>query len=123
MVSLIWMVRDHNAAQLLGFIPDFVDAADDRPVAQQFNERYAHGGGWRPLQGFKLDGHALVYPGTEETEEEPAWPDERYLPLAYTVHPLTDEMIVVYECALVMVVRPDGAVPEGEAGWQVARLD
>lgn len=123
MISTTWLVRDQNAAQLLGYIPAFIDADDDRPVAEQINERYAHGGGWRPLSGFHLDGHVLVYPGTEETEDEPAWPDERYLPIAYMVHPLTDEMVVVYERALVVIVKPDGVTPEGEAGWQVARLD
>jgi hypothetical protein len=48
----------------LGFLPSLIHDADQRRVAEQLNDRYAHGGGWRPMPGFTLNKTtlALKYP-------------------------------------------------------------
>jgi hypothetical protein len=45
----------------LGYIPTFVSAWDDRPLIEQLNEGYAHGGGWQPFKGFDVQKHGEVY--------------------------------------------------------------
>lgn len=90
---------------IVGAIPYFLHNADPRPAREQFNERYAHGGGWMPMSGFKFDseGQTLKYPG-----------DPAYKPLA--VGKLRDETIIVYQYAIVAIVQPSGA-------FEVARMD
>ncbi len=52
----------------LGLIPDFLTEFDPRPAAEQFNEWYAHGGGWSNFQGFTmLPNGNLQYPEDEPT--------------------------------------------------------
>jgi hypothetical protein len=105
----------------LGLIPMFLCEDDPRPAVEQFNERYAHGGGWRDLtvgdRGFHLMGGnpgMLKYSG-----DPPMHP----LASAY-LHRVgesgddawTGERIVVYESGFVAVIQPDGE-------FRVARLD
>ena len=56
----------HDAEQLIGPLPSFLDPADPRPAREQFDANYQHGGGWRPIKGFtcdwKKDG-TIHYPG------------------------------------------------------------
>lgn len=88
----------------LGFIPTFVSAIDPRPAVEQFDERYASGGGWHEFKGFRMLANGnLKYPGDPETA------------LLYEAT-LNAETIRVYESAWVAVVQPDGA-------FNVARLD
>lgn len=91
----------------LGMIPDFLSLDDPRPAREQFNENYAHGGGWRPYgQGkWKLnsDGYALRYPG-----------DPLFRPLA--IAQFRDEVILFYDCALVCIMQKDGS-------FEVSRMD
>ena len=53
----------------LGFLPTSCDDGDKRPVKEQLEERYAHGGGYRPLKGLKFDGKTLscASPATRPT--------------------------------------------------------
>ncbi|MBU2051483.1 MAG: hypothetical protein KKH61_21240 [Gammaproteobacteria bacterium] len=89
---------------LLGIIPLFLDDADPRPAKEQLDEKYAHGGGFRHLEGFKmLPNGDLKYPGDEPT---------RFLAHTY----LRDEKIIFYEHAWVAIVQPDGS-------FEVSRLD
>lgn len=102
----------HRAEGLLGFIPSFLSESDPRPAAEQFNERYAHGGGWSPMKGWtteRFDGpngsHSLSirYPG-----------DPPYRPIARIQ--LRDEHIWIYQNAWVAIEQADGAV-------EIARMD
>lgn len=88
----------------LGFIPDFLLESDPRPAKEQFNERYAHGGGWFPVPGWSLQsGGRLKYPG-----------DPHMDPIASGK--LRDEFIYIYQHAFVCIVQKDGT-------FEVARMD
>jgi hypothetical protein len=92
--------KDH-----VGLIPSFLDEADPRPAAEQFNERYAFGGGWQPMEGFVREPRTnkLKYPG--------------YPPLfPLALIPFRDEVILIYQFAWVMIIQPDNS-------WVVARMD
>jgi hypothetical protein len=84
-----------------------IRADDPRPVADQINDRYSHGGGWFPYgQGQwtrNPETGALKYPG------DPAMP-----PLASIR--VNDELVVLYDHALICVVQPDGT-------FLVSRMD
>lgn len=93
----------------LGLIPMFFVENDPRPAAAQIEERYAHGGGWSPLRGFKLneDG-SIKYPG-----------DPLMRPIAEaTLHLGTDkpELIRIYESGFVCIRQADGS-------FEIDRLD
>jgi hypothetical protein len=90
----IFMLDPRATPDHVGFIPSFLDEADPRPAAEQFNENYI--GGWRPQEGFKLRGLSLKYPG-----------DPAMLPLAF-IH-FRNEKIFIYPHAYVCIIQPDGA--------------
>lgn len=94
----------------IGFIPEFLSEDDHRSAAAQFDDNYAHGGGWHPMKNAKwqldLGTHLLTYPDPEDPEY--------YYPLASAT--LRDEKIFVYECAWVCIVQPDGS-------FEVSRMD
>lgn len=93
-----------RADDLIGIIPEFLSESDPRPAAEQFNERYAHGGGWNPMSGWgRLADDSLLYP-----------PDELYHPVAKAT--LRDETIFIYENAWVAIVQPNGS-------FEVSRMD
>lgn len=94
--------RGHD---LVGYIPEFLSVHDPLPAVQQLDANYKHGGGWRPIKGFKMDmkTHAIKYPG-----------DPSYPPIA--VIELRDEKIFVYPHAWVAVVQKDGS-------YEIARMD
>lgn len=89
----------------LGYLPGFLDLNDERKAAEQFNERYVHGG-WRPYgqDKFKLIGKdkVLQYPG-----------DPPIRPYALTM--LHDETILLYQSDVVVILQPDGS-------FEVARM-
>jgi len=94
-----------RAADLVGFLPMMLDDSDSRLAAEQFNESYAHGGGWNPFKGFvfRPDDQSIKYPG-----------DPAYKPVAMAL--LGDETIYVYEHAWVAIVQPDGS-------YEISRMD
>ncbi len=88
----------------LGFIPEMLSEEDPRPVREQLDENYAHGGGWDPFKGFKMrEDNSIKYPG------DPAHP-----PLARAR--LREETIYFYESAWVAIVQPDGS-------FEISRMD
>lgn len=88
----------------VGVLPYWLDAADPRPAAEQFNTAYTHGGGWRSFDGFVLRAdNTIKYPG-----------DPPYKPMARMQ--LRDETIFVYPHAWVAVVQPDRS-------FQICRMD
>jgi hypothetical protein len=92
-------------AEHLGYLPGFLDLADERKAAVQLNERYVHGG-WRPFgqDKFKLSAsNMLRYPG-----------DPPLKPIAMAM--LRDEMILLYQSDIVVIVQPDRS-------FEVARMD
>lgn len=100
--------------EMLGFIPEFLDEDDPRPAKEQFDDRYV--GGWNAMPGFSVitkngrmasfkNPPLLKYPG-----------DPPMLPLFLTKLEHSNEMIVVYEHAWVLIVRRDGT-------WEAARMD
>ncbi len=97
-----------RADELIGFIPTFISEQDDRPAAEQFNERYAFGGGWRPMDGWKIHhaptGELIIrYPG-----------DPPYRPVAMIA--FRNERIWIYPHAWVVIEQPDGSV-------EISRMD
>jgi hypothetical protein len=89
----------------LGFLPGLILESDPRPVAEQLNDRYGHGGGWQPMPGFTLN------PGTF-TLKYPEDPPMK--PLAMST--LRDEMLVFYPHAFLMILQSNGA-------FEVSRVD
>jgi hypothetical protein len=50
-----WIQKHPKASlEMLGYIPSFFSENDPRSAREQINENYQHGGGWRPLKGFKM---------------------------------------------------------------------
>ena len=101
---MIWELKHPKAtAEMLGYIPTFLNETDPRPAREQFAANYAYGG-WTKFEGFTmLSNGNLSYPEDPETRL-----------LAETR--LRDEVIRVYESAWVAIVQPDGR-------YEIARLD
>ena len=62
----VWVQLDPRfPASGLGFLWDILIPDDQRPVREQLDDRYAHGGGYRPFKGFTLDRRSMTlrYPG------------------------------------------------------------
>lgn len=91
--------------EALGFIPSFLSERSPDPARTQLDEAYAHGGGWRPFEGFVMNpsNHSIKYPG-----------DPAYFPLASIT--LREETIIIYPHAWVAIVQPDGT-------HEIARMD
>lgn len=102
-----WHILHPRGPELLGFIPQFLTESDPRSVAEQFNESYAHGGGWQPFGAtqwkFNAETGSLTYPG-----------DPSYSPVAKAT--LREETIWVYPHAWVCIAQADGS-------FEVARMD
>lgn len=102
--NMIALIEGHSPDEL-GFLPEMIDQDDPRSAAEQFDANYQHGGGWRPMQGFKrVQSICLQYPG-----------DPVMVPIAFW--PLRHEMIIVYPHGFVAVFNI-----ETEA-FEVARMD
>lgn len=98
------MLHPRMTIEHLGIIPTFLDSDNSRSAAEQIDDNYQHGGGWRSFKGFKRVGdYNLQYPD-----------DPVYNALALTQ--LRDEVIVFYDHAWVAVFQPDGS-------FDVARID
>jgi hypothetical protein len=98
-----WVVIDPRVD--LGFLPELIDDADPRPVAEQLQTNYAHGGGWNPQKGFTMDftTMTLSYPG-----------DPPMKPLA--VSKCRGEDLYFYPYSYLAIVQHDGS-------FEVARVD
>jgi hypothetical protein len=85
-------------AEDLGFLWDILMSEDKRPVREQLNERYAHGGGYRPFKGFTLDRMTMTmrYPG-----------DPLFKPSAMTT--IGDEQVFFYpQGQWLLILQPNG---------------
>jgi hypothetical protein len=91
--------------EMLGFLPKFLDNADPRPAKEQFQERYAHGGGWDPTSlRFTVTPQGLRYPG------DPVM----HLVAEGVLH--GKETIRIYDCAWVSITQEDGT-------YEICRMD
>ena len=101
LTSVAWIMN-----RPIGLIPDFLYERDPRTAQDQFNERYAHGGGWKPLLtdwSFDPETGALSYPD-----------DPVYEPVA--IGRLHDQVIFVYDYDWVCILNADGS-------FEVSRMD
>jgi hypothetical protein len=101
---LLFVMREGIHPDVLGFIPEFIDEEDTRPLAEQFNDKYI--GGWNPMKGFEVvdkESWAIKYPG-----------DPALQPLAWTT--VGKERFFFYPYAFVAIVQEDGS-------FEVARMD
>jgi hypothetical protein len=95
-----WIVFDQCD---LGFLPSLISEEDPRSVKDQLNDNYRHGGGWNPMDGWRLDGQTLHFPG-----------DPPMSPLAMTK--CRDELILFYPYSFLCVIQPDKS-------FEVSRID
>jgi hypothetical protein len=102
--AMIWLALKPIQPDDLGFLPMIFTDSDPRPAIEQAEDRYSHGGGWRPIDGFVLNrDKTLSYPGDPDLEPmAEAW--------------LRDETLLIYDHGFVAIVQPDGK-------YQVARMD
>ena len=68
MMQQVWIPLDKRfRPEQLGFLPDILLASDRRSVKEQLEDRYAHGGGWRPMRTpkwkFNHDTLVIRFPG------------------------------------------------------------
>lgn len=99
---------------LVGIIPQFLSEDNPRPAAEQFDEHYAHGGGWRPMSGWTATHEASDVPGFHSVLHIQYPGDPAYAPVAHIA--LGDESIWIYPHAWVAIEQADGSV-------EVARMD
>jgi hypothetical protein len=100
----VLLLHPEAGPDTVGMIPDFLSLHDPRRAAEQFNERYAHGGGWHPQPGYEMSEDAVLkYPG-----------DPPFEPLAAI--PFREEIILVYVAGIVAIVQPDHS-------FEVCRMD
>jgi hypothetical protein len=98
--------RGFDMLEGLGFIPTFISAHDPRPVKEQIDANYGHGGGWRKSDSFTMG---------QDMELISKYPEDPDLfPLAKAQ--VRDEDIYFYDYAWTAIVQPDGS-------FEVARLD
>jgi hypothetical protein len=106
----IELLHPNVRSDIFGILPEFLDPRDPRPAKEQFNARYAHGGGWRPSKGWQLLKDNTLYYSASLAEGE----DPRHPPLAQTK--FRDELIVIYDHAWVAIIQPDRT-------FEVSRMD
>jgi len=121
---LNWQATGHGIEQgvtleWLGLIPAFIMADDPTPVAEQVDANYQHGGGWRPLSGWKMDEDYVLTYGKQEPDEDGLPPDPPLKPLFQAEHDRGGgvmEKVFFYDSAWVNVVQEDGT-------FEVSRMD
>lgn len=98
---------------VVGYLDQIFRTGDPRSAREQLEDRYAHGGGFRPNKGFMVrnDGEALVFPGDPEDGEE----DEVFLPIAWTVLD-NGEHLILYEGTWLRILHTDG-------NYDIVRID
>jgi hypothetical protein len=103
----LWLALDKRfRPEQLGFLPEILTDSDPRSVKEQLEDRYAHGGGWRPITGMHMNPETRVmyFPG-----------DPPFKPAALTE--IGEEVVIFYPlCSLLAVIQPDGS-------YQVTRVD
>jgi hypothetical protein len=95
----VWVGLDRRfRPDHLGWLVDILTSDDKRPIKEQLEDRYAHGGGFRPIKGFKMNPKTLImrFPG-----------DRPFKPAAATT--INHEKVVFYPyCSLLAIIQPNG---------------
>jgi hypothetical protein len=94
-----------------GLLNTMLETDDPRPAAEQFDERYAHGGGWSAFGGDKWK---LDYSATTDVVTLTYDDDEDYPELARAQ--LRDETVILFEGSWVAIIQDDDT-------FEVARMD
>jgi hypothetical protein len=99
------LLHPHATPDMVGILPEFLDPKDPRPAREQLNENYAHGGGWSPMKGWRMEpsSHIMHY-----DDEVPLRPLARIR--------LRNESVLLYESSWVAIVQPNGE-------FEVSRMD
>lgn len=99
---MIWLTTSPHVD--LGFLPSLISEGAG-PVAKQLETTYAHGGGWNPQSGFKLDlsTMTLKYPGD---------PPMKIL----AASKCGSERLFFYPYAYLLIMQEDDT-------WEIARVD
>lgn len=97
---------------VVGFLPEILRPDDERCAADQLNDRYAHGGGFRAYSdAWQLSnpgdvGKAtLIFPG-----------DPPFRELSRSRLPLSGETLIFFDSAFLAIVQGDGS-------FEVSRVD
>jgi len=100
------ILDERYSEEALGLIPAFLEEADPRSASAQFNENYAHGGGWSPMAGWSMGPVGeILYQGEFDA----------LAPIAIaTLH--ANEIIRVYPSAWVAISQVDGS-------FEISRMD
>lgn len=108
MKQLNWVLLHPRATmEHLGYLPQFVSEDDPRPVREQFNQNYAHGGGWNPRPN--NPGRLNIATGAYHYPDDPV-----QMPMAFAM--CRSEKIYMYPHAVIAIVQPDGS-------YEIARMD
>lgn len=106
------LLHPRATAEHLGHLVEFLAVSDPRPVREQINERYAHGGGWRPSNPkywrVSADQQRLTYDGKGEE------PDEHFGVIASCL--VREELVILFENSWVGIFQKDGT-------FEIARMD
>jgi hypothetical protein len=102
---MIWVSLDPSFhLDRLGLLLDILSASDRRPVKEQLEDRYRHGGGWRPIQGFRMQKNRTLL--TDDASYRPA-----------AAADVNGELVIFYKnCSLLAVIQQDGK-------FEVTRVD
>lgn len=107
----MWNVKNNMAVERLGYLPQIIRTDDERPVSEQITDRYAHGGGWMPFDGFEI----LTGGYSDPQNLVIQYPDDPpYEALAWVQ--VGKELVVVFPHAWVMVMQPDET-------FKISRMD
>lgn len=101
---MTWIAKNSDVD--LGWLPMIFMDSDDRRAQEQADDRYKHGGGWVPMEGWIIDydnAAQLEYPG-----------DLPIKPIAFTR--LKDQLVFLYPYSIVAIIERDKS-------FEVARMD
>jgi len=107
---MIWFATNANfSADMLGYIPNFLNEDDPRPAREQINSSYI--GGWRPQKGFTMNPTTKALQYGDPNEEDADTPME-----TLAVSCLRNEILAFYRYGYFAIIQEDGS-------FEVARLD
>lgn len=102
----MWTLLPGTHPDILGFLPLILRVDDERKIADQLNDRYAHGGGYFPmkLEKWQLNRETRILTYHDEEDES-----EIYQPLATHWFPLSEERAILYKYSILLILAPDGS--------------
>jgi hypothetical protein len=95
--------------EVAGYLPQIFLEDDPRSCREQAQERYAHGGGWMPFEGFALDYQGGPHSATITYPGDPAF-------FVRSVGKCHDETILLFDYGWVVILQTDGT-------FEVSRMD